>query len=108
MTKRHKLSKRGLRRADERAAVDLMKNRLRLAELSPGGGPDNPLPVDTSALVEVTARSTRCAACEGQLVLDEHEAVEVDGKRLRRVKLTCRQCHTPRLLWFRLVSNAPS
>jgi hypothetical protein len=98
VTKRHKLSKRGVKRADERAAVQLAKDRVRLAELSPGGAPQRPLAVESASLVEVRAKETPCAVCEARLDLKDHDAV--DG--LRRVRLVCKECHVERVIWFRL------
>jgi hypothetical protein len=108
VTKKHKLSPRGQRRAAERAAVDLARDRVKLAELSAGGAAERPIVVETPSVIEGRARDLRCAVCEGEVTLDEHEAVEQGGVRLRRVKTVCRECHTPRILWFRLVPKLPS
>lgn len=108
MTKKHKLSPRGQRRAAERAAVDLAKDRVRLATLEPGGAPERPIVVETVAVIEVRATDTRCAVCEGGLQLEEHEVVTHGDVSLRRTRLRCRQCHTPRLIWFRIARPQPN
>lgn len=108
MTKKHKLSARGQRRAAERGAVSLAKDRVRLAELSPGGAAERPIVVDSAAVIDGRARATPCAVCEGQLTLEEHEVVAHAGVNLRRTRGLCRECHTPRVLWFRLEPPRPS
>jgi hypothetical protein len=102
VTKKHKLSKRGQRRAAERAAVSLAKDRVRLAELEPGGAPERPIVVDSASVVESRARDTRCAVCEAGLELADHDVVAHAGASLRRTRLVCKECHTPRVIWFRI------
>ncbi len=102
MTKKRRLSPRGLRRSAERAAIDLAKDRVRLAELEPGGSPERPIVVETASVIDGRARDTRCAVCEAELTLDDHEVVEHARGRLRRTRLTCRECHAPRVIWFRI------
>jgi hypothetical protein len=108
MTKKTKLSPRGQRRAAERAAVKLAKDRVRLAELEPGGSAERPLVVDSAAVIEPRAKDTRCAVCESALDLEDHEVVTEAGQSLRRVRLVCKLCHTPRTLWFRLERPMPN
>jgi hypothetical protein len=108
VTKKHKLSSRGQRRAAERAAVSFAKDRVKLAELSAGGSAERPIVVETASVIEGLARDTRCAVCEAELELKDHDAVTVESASLRRVRLICRECHTPRLLWYRIVPRAPN
>ena len=108
VTKKHKLSERGRRRAGERTAVKMAQDRVRLAELSPGGAPERPVVVESAAVVDGRARDTRCAVCEAGLDLDEHEVVAHGAVSLRRVRLTCKECHTPRVLWFKIEPRLPS
>lgn len=108
MTKKHKLSKRGQRRAAERAAVSIAKDRVRLAELEPGGGPERPIVVDTAAVIDGRAEHTPCAVCEAGLMLKEHDAVTHETVSLRRTKLVCKECHTPRVIWFRIERPQPN
>ncbi len=102
MTKKHKLTDRGKRRAAQRAAVALAKDRVRLAELEPGGAPERPISVVSAAVIETRTRDTPCAVCEAGLDLQEHEAFTVDGVSLRRTRSVCKQCHATRMLWFRI------
>jgi hypothetical protein len=108
VTKKHKLSPRGQRRAGERAALALAKDRVKLAALGPGGAAERPITVESASVIEGLARDTPCAVCEAELILEEHEALVVDGASLRRVRAACRECHTPRLLWYRIVPRAPN
>jgi hypothetical protein len=93
---------RGERRERERALRKHVRDLDRLAAASPGGSPQRPIAIDTPAVVEGRARSERCPLCKGQLDLEEHNAVIVDGEPLREARVRCRQCHTRRSLWFRL------
>jgi hypothetical protein len=102
MTKKHKLSPRGQRRAAERAAVQLAKDRVAAAKLVPGGAPERPLAVASASVIELRARDTPCAVCAAGLILEEHEAVAHDGEGLRRLRLVCKECHAPRVMWFRI------
>jgi predicted Zn finger-like uncharacterized protein len=93
------------RRADERAARKLVRDREKLAALSRGGSAEHPIGVPSAAVIEVRVRNATCPQCEGAYRLVEHEAPE---SGLRRVDVRCLQCGTPRSLWFRLVSDEPS
>ena len=108
MTKKHKLSERGRRRAGERAAVDLARDRLRAAELAPGGTPGRPIVVDSAHVIEGQARDLRCAICEAEVILEEHDAVTHEGTLVRRVRVICKECHVPRLIWFRIERPRPN
>jgi hypothetical protein len=76
--------------------------------MSPGGAPERPIVVESAAVIEGRARDSRCAVCEAELDLEEHEVATHAGQSLRRVKLTCRECHTPRVIWFKLAPRLPS
>jgi hypothetical protein len=102
VTKKRKLSPRGQRRAAERAAVELARQRVRLAELEPGGTAERPIVVESASVIETRARDTPCAVCEGALEVVEHASVAHGESRLRRVDLRCRACHAPRSIWFRI------
>jgi hypothetical protein len=108
VTKKHRLSKRGLRRVAERDAVALAEDRVKLARLSPGGSPERPLEVETPSVIETRATATPCAVCEASLELRDHEIAVHEGARLRRVRLVCKQCHAPRELWFKLAPSGPN
>jgi len=93
------------RRARERAARRLVRDRERLARLSPGGSADHPIEVDSPAVIEGRAASLRCPQCDGEYTVDEHRSA---GPGLRVVAVKCRTCRVARELWFRLGSSAPS
>jgi hypothetical protein len=82
-----------------------VRDRERLAALAPGGARDRPRVVSSASLVEVEARSTPCVQCGGELGLEAHTAPAAE---LRLVRLTCRRCHAPREIWFRLEVALPS
>ncbi len=91
---------RTARRALENKARKLVHHLEQLAAEAPGGSEERPLDVSSSAVIEPRARATPCPQCGGELDVLEHEAV----RGLRPVRVKCRLCHTPRTLWFRLVS----
>jgi hypothetical protein len=93
------------RRRRERAARALVRDREKLAALSPGGSPERPITVDSVAVVETRAAAMRCPQCAGDYAIDEHRA---PASGLREVAVTCRLCHVSRSLWFRIGSSAPS
>jgi hypothetical protein len=93
------------RRARERDARRLVRDRERLARLSPGGSADKPIEVDSPAVIEGRVGSLRCPQCDGAYALDDHQSA---GPGVRVVSVTCRDCRVSRQLWFRLGSSAPS
>lgn len=99
-----KRPERTARRQSERAARQLVRDREKLATLSPGGSPERPIAVDSAAVVEVRAQATPCPQCEGELRVGEHRS----ERGLRVVAVTCTRCHVKRELWFRLVSSEPN
>ena len=99
-----KRPERTARRIDERAARQLVRDRERLALLSPGGARERPIPVPSASVVEVRAHAMPCPQCGGELRVGEHRVD--DG--LRVVAVSCNQCSAKRELWFRLVSDEPN
>jgi len=93
------------RRADERAARKLVRDREKLAALSRGGTSDHPIQVTSAAVIETRALNSTCPQCEGTYRIVEHTS---PASGLRRVDVRCQRCGTPRALWFRLVSDEPS
>ena len=87
------------RRVAERALRKEIKERQQLVAAAPGGAADRPLPVTSASVIDGQARSLRCVQCGGELDLHSHAA---PSATLRRVKLVCRLCHTPREAWFRI------
>ena len=96
--------RRTARREAERDLRRLVRERERLAALVPGGAADRPIEVPTSSVIETRTRAMRCPQCEGEYVLDDHQAEH----GLRVVSVTCRQCHVSRRLWFRIVESGPN
>jgi hypothetical protein len=90
---------RAVRLADEK----LVRARMKLMDLEPGGSPERPVDVSTAALVEPKARSVPCPRCNEPFTVEAHEAYTDDHGRLREVVLRCRACGTTRNMWFRIV-----
>jgi hypothetical protein len=93
------------RRRAERAARALVRDRERLAVLSPGGAADRPIQVPTSAVIELRIGSMPCPQCAGRLRVLDHRSA---GAGVRDVSVVCEQCHVERVLWFRIVSDEPN
>ncbi len=93
------------RREAERAMKKLVQDKEKLALLSPGGAPERPMVVTSSAVIEPRVEGMACIQCGGQYRVKEHDA---PASGLRRVDATCRQCSAPRTLWFRLAPDDPN
>jgi ribosomal protein L44E len=100
------VSARTVRRAKERAAANLARDRERLAALEPGGDPSRPVEVESASQVEPHALAVACLRCDGPNRLDEHAAVTDDGQLLRVARLRCAQCGARRAMWFRITPRA--
>ncbi len=100
-----KRSERTVRRALERDARQLVRDREKLAALSRGGAATHPIEVTSTAVIEVRLRSLACPQCNGEYKLHEHDAA---GTGLRRLHVRCVTCGVARDLWFRLVSDEPN
>lgn len=92
--------KRTERRTLEREVRKQLEKKDRLAELSPGGSPERSIEVETAALVEPMARSSRCPRCDGAVRLEEHSARTVSGRSLRVARVSCLACGSERELFF--------
>jgi hypothetical protein len=96
-----------VRREADRAAEKLANQREKLARLEPGGAPNHPIDVTTAAVVEPQARSLPCSRCGEQPTrMAEHEAPEIDGRRLRVVTVVCPRCGARRPIYFRIVLSS--
>ena len=93
------------RRARERAARQLVRDREKLATLLPGGARERPLEVESSAVIEGRVRAMPCVQCEGELRVKDHRS---EGAGLRAIDARCDRCGAPRTLWFRIVSREPN
>ena len=80
----------------------LVRDRERLAALSPGGTRERPIEVTSASVVEVRVGALACPQCEGEYRIREHVSVAAG---IRRVDVKCVICGTPRSLWFRLGSD---
>jgi predicted Zn finger-like uncharacterized protein len=100
-----KRPERTARRAQERAARDLVRDREKLAALSPGGTRARPIEVGSAAVVEPRIGSLVCPQCEGPYRVLDHRSA---GSGIREVDVRCTTCSTPRTLWFKLVSDEPN
>ena len=74
----------------------------RLARQLPGATPDTPIDVPAPAVADIKARATPCPQCGGALEPRGDRAHPTPRGVLRELRLTCRLCHAPRTLWFRL------
>jgi hypothetical protein len=92
------------RRAAERDARRLVRERERRAARERGGSAERPLEVPSSAVIELRARAMPCVQCEGEYQVDDHQA----DQGLRVITVTCRRCHVSRKLWFRIVASGPN
>jgi hypothetical protein len=97
------------RREHERAARSLVRDKQKLALLSPGGSAERAIEVPSPAVIPVRARGTPCPLCGGALRIDDESAsVRDDGVQLRAAHVTCVRCGVARTLWYRLSSSLPS
>ena len=100
-----KRPERTSRRAQERAARDLVRDREKLAALSPGGTRARPMEIGSASVVEPRINSLACPQCEGRYRVLDHRSV---GSGIREVDVRCTTCSMPRTLWFKLVSDEPN
>jgi hypothetical protein len=76
-----------------------------LARAAPGGRPETALEAPTTAVVEGRATALPCHVCgERSLKVEEHAAREVNGERLRVVRVACTGCGAEREVFVRVVS----
>lgn len=93
------------RRAAERAAKALVRDREKLARLSAGGAPDRPIEVTSSAVIEVRIHGMKCPQCDGDFRIVDHRSA---GQGVRPVDVRCNICGAARTLWFRIVEDRPN
>ena len=93
------------RRARERAARDLVKDRERLAKLERGGTQEHPIEVGSAAVVEVRIHGMQCPQCAGHYQIVDHRSA---GQGMRPVDVKCNVCGAARTLWFRIVEDQPN
>jgi predicted Zn finger-like uncharacterized protein len=93
------------RRARERDARQLVRDREKLAALVAGGAADHPIEVTSAAVIEVRVGALPCPQCGGQYRVNDHRSA---GPGLRAVEVACRLCGVGRTLWFRIVVDDPN
>src|SRR5215467_6120821 len=91
------------RRELDRALRKQVRRTEALAGNLPGGAPEHPIDVTSASVVEGRARATPCVQCGGDLELRGDRATSTARGILREIALACRRCHSPRVLWFRIV-----
>jgi hypothetical protein len=101
-------SARSERRARQRVADKLARQRQKLAALEAGGAPERPLEIGSASLVEPRAASAPCLVCNGAMSAVEHRAETVEGRRLRIARVRCGSCGSERVYYFRLRGAEPS
>ena len=94
------------RRERERALRKSVRLTERLARQLPGSTPEAPIDVAAPAVAEIRARATPCPQCGGELELRSDRADSTPRGILRELRLSCRVCHTPRTLWFRVAPSS--
>jgi predicted Zn finger-like uncharacterized protein len=82
-----------------------VRDREKLAALSPGGSRERPIGIPSAAVVDTRVRNAQCPQCTGEYKLVEHRSA---GPGLREVEVRCVMCGTPRTLWFRIVPDEPN
>lgn len=95
---------RTLWRKSDREKEKLASAKEKLAAIEPGGSAKNPREVVSASLVEPRALAERCFACDGELLLVEHQAISIDDRPIRVVKLSCKTCAKARVMYFRVSS----
>jgi predicted Zn finger-like uncharacterized protein len=93
------------RRARERAARQLVRDKEKLSKLEAGGTSEHPIEVSSSAVVEIRVHAMRCPQCDGAYTIVDHRSA---GGGMRPVDVKCNTCGTPRTLWFRIVVDEPN
>ena len=93
------------RRARERDARQLVREREKLAKLVAGGAREHPIEVPSAAVIEGRASALPCVQCGGEYRVVEHRS---EGAGLRALEVACRRCGVPRTLWFRIVVDEPN
>ncbi|MFC1610992.1 hypothetical protein ACFL6C_08540 [Myxococcota bacterium] len=93
------------RRALKNDLEERMRERQQDALSLPGGRADNPIDIETPALVEPVVDSEKCVRCAGDLRLLEHAAERRGSDRLRIARTKCARCGIERDVFFRLGSK---
>lgn len=92
----------------ERRAVDsdvrkFREHAVKVYAFEAGGSPAKPIVIGGASQIEADAEGLACPFCRATMRVSDHDAIEEQGRRLRRVSLICRGCHTP---WQRFYTLA--
>jgi len=90
------------RRARERDARQLVRDREKLAKLVAGGAREHPLAVPSAAVIEGRATAQPCVQCAGVYRIVDHRS---EGAGMRALDVRCQRCGVARTLWFRIVAD---
>jgi hypothetical protein len=101
------MGRRAQRKRSSRAAAALEALRLhgereQLARVVEGGTPARPIDVESPVEVDAIAAATPCPICDRSQTLLSHDAVVIDGERLRLARVACVWCRKERSIYFRL------
>lgn len=102
MSAKKKLSPRAARRAAARDLDKLVRARVELARLEPGGAAERPIELTTASLVELEATARPCLGCDGPVRVQEHVVERAEQGLLRVVLVACPACGMRRSLYFRI------
>lgn len=100
-----KRPERTARRAQERAARQLVRDKEKLAALEAGGSAARPIVVTSAAVVEVRVNGLACPQCGGTYRIADHRSA---GAGKREVDVKCQRCGVARTLWFRIDERQPN
>jgi len=89
------------RRARERDARQLVRDREKLAKLVAGGAREHPLEVPSAAVIEGRTMAQPCVQCAGEYRIIDHRS---EGAGMRALDVRCQRCGVARTLWFRIVA----
>ena len=94
-------------REQQRALRKTVRQLERLAAELPGGSPEQPIDVASASVIETKARAIACIQCEAtEMELRGDHAMSTARGVVREVTMVCRQCHAPRVVWFRVATGA--
>lgn len=102
MSARKKLSPHAERKEAARDLDRLVRARVELSRLEPGGTPERPREIATAAVVEVEATAPPCLRCDAVVRLEDHVVGRADGGLLRIATVRCPLCGQRRVFHFRI------
>jgi hypothetical protein len=94
---------RTVRRAVDSDVRKFREHAAKVYAFEAGGSSTKPIVLAAASQIEADAEGVPCPFCQATMRVLEHDAIEEQGRRLRRVSLICRGCHTP---WQRFYTLA--